>query len=142
MSKLENEVYIAGTLGRDAEFKTFGSGKTLVKFSINHPKGKKRDDGTWDNIAQWIDVQYWHDDPSDGVNLVKGAMVSIIGSLGVDQWQDSSGNKKTKIFVNASSYTVIDKDAFYGKKSNSGPVSTPQGRFIDDNPNDPNFIPF
>lgn len=44
MSKLENEVKIAGTLGRDAEFKTFGSGKTLVKFSINHPKGKKRDD--------------------------------------------------------------------------------------------------
>jgi single stranded DNA-binding protein len=132
MAKLENSVILEGVIGKDAEFKTFGSGKVLVKFSINNSKGKKRDDGTWDNIARWFDCTYWHDSDLDRQQLVKGAMVRIVGQLDVDTWEQD-GQKRSKTFINVADYSMLDKDKVYAKKSDNKPASD-LGKFVDDQP--------
>lgn len=65
-----------GNLGRDAETKTVGSGKTVTNFSIA-TKGRGKDAAT-----VWVDCSLWGArGESLKQYLTKGSKVAVIGSL-------------------------------------------------------------
>jgi len=115
-NKLQNEIRIDGTLGRDSESKYTASGKRIINFSICYNSGKKNAQGTWDKVANWFDCQYWHDDPNDADLLVKGQLIKVIGELRQEKWIDkTTSQERSKVIINVQEVILLDKDVIYGK---------------------------
>jgi len=123
-NKLENEIRVDGTLGKDAEFRYTSSGKRIVKFSICYNTSKKVGD-QWEKVPHWFDCTYWHDSEQDNDILVKGQLIKVIGSLQQEKWT-SEGNQRSKVSINVHSIQVLDKDEVFGKR-NSQPSDQSTG---------------
>jgi single-strand DNA-binding protein len=90
-----NKVELQGFLGRDAEVKTFESGRTLVSLSIATNETYKNTKGDWITSTSWHNVVYWKnkkDEPTD--YLKKGEMVSVTGKLNTRKYTDKNGQEK------------------------------------------------
>ncbi len=90
-----NKVELQGYLGRDAEVKTFESGRTLVSMSIatnekfNNNKGELVTTTTWHNIV------YWKNKKEESTDfLKKGEMILVVGKLNTRKYTDKNGLEK------------------------------------------------
>ncbi|MBU8892829.1 MAG: single-stranded DNA-binding protein [Bacteroidales bacterium] len=93
--KTINKVEIQGLLGKDAEEKTFDSGRTLINMSIATSEGYKNTDGEWVNTTTWHNVVYWKNKKDEDLSyLKKGEPVSILGKLNNRKYTDKNGNEK------------------------------------------------
>ncbi len=91
-----NKVEIQGFLGRDAEVKTFESGRTLVNLRVATSESYKNAKGEWVDNTTWHNVTHWcaKMDETLRQDLVKGALVSITGKLNTRKYTDKSGQDK------------------------------------------------
>ena len=94
----ENEIRIAGHLGRDAEFRQAGS-KQIAEFSVAVSRGK--DKGT-----DWFRVTVWEPYENQKAALVKGAGVAIKGRMQCDV-VEKDGSKREYWKVQANAYGVL-----------------------------------
>jgi single-strand DNA-binding protein len=100
-----NIVVLSGRLGKDPEIKQTSGGKSVASFSIAVDTGFGQSKKT-----SWFNVEVW-DKTAEAVAkyVTSGKRVSVVGSLVEDTWQDSStGQKRSKIKVNASRVDIID----------------------------------
>lgn len=99
-----NVVVLTGRLGKDPEVRSTGSGKSVVVFSI------AVDDGFGDKKkTDWWDVEAWNKTAEAiGRLVVAGNRVTVTGSLKKDEWQDQSGNKRSKAKILATRVDIID----------------------------------
>lgn len=126
-----NRVVIAGNLTRDVEVKTIGSGDTVASFGLAINRKWKGSDGqpreevcfidctAWQKRAELI-AQYFH----------KGSPILIEGRLKFDQWEDESGNKRSKHTV------VVDQFSFCGgreEKEDAEPAATTANQSLNNN---------
>ena len=89
---------LAGTLGRDAEYKESQSGKGRCSFSVavNVGYGEKR-------TTQWIDVTSWGEGARGLANLLrKGSKVAVTGEMSTREH-----NGKTYLQCRADNVTVL-----------------------------------
>lgn len=98
-----NRVILAGNLTRDPELKTLPSGAAVCSFSIavnrkwtDKSTGEKREEVSFFDIEAWNRVaelvaQY----------LKKGRGVLLEGRLKQDRWETDSGDKRSKIKIQA-----------------------------------------
>ncbi len=103
-----SNVVIGGNLVRDPESKELASGKNVCNFSVAV--------NGWGDKVAYIDVTAWGK-TCDFVcqYFTKGKGIVVIGNLEQDTWEDpSSGGKRSKIFINASSVNFLGP-----KESNS-----------------------
>jgi single-strand DNA-binding protein len=90
-----NKVEIQGFLGRDAEVKTFDSGRTLINFSLatndnyKNNKGEWVDNTTWHNVALWVNKK-----DEDYDFLKKGALIAVSGKLNTRKYTDKEGKDR------------------------------------------------
>lgn len=90
-----NRVELQGFLGRDAEVKTFESGRTLVSMSIATSEGYKNSKGEWVNNTTWHNVSYWKTKKDEDLDfLKKGELVTITGRLNTRKYTDKNGQDK------------------------------------------------
>ena len=90
-----NKVEIQGFLGRDAEEKTFESGRTLVNMSIATNESYKNNEDEWITNTTWHNVTYWKNRKDDNLDfLKKGEMISVKGKLNNRKYTDKNGNEK------------------------------------------------
>lgn len=98
-----NRVVLAGNLTRDPELKNLPSGAAVCTFSIavnrkwtNKSTGEKMEEvsffdiETWNRVAELV-AQY----------LKKGRGVLLEGRLKQDRWETESGDKRSKIKIQA-----------------------------------------
>jgi len=101
-----NTVVLTGNLGSDPEsFYTPNDGVHIANFPLAFQSGKKKDKANWIRITAFnktaeVAVKYLH----------KGAKVSILGSLDMDQWENDEGQKRTMIKMIARSIEFIKTD--------------------------------
>ena len=95
MEKTMNKVEIQGFLGRDAEEKTFESGRTLVSMSVATNESYKNKKDEWVNNTTWHNVVYWKNKKDEDLSfLKKGELVSVSGKLNHRQYTDKNGDDK------------------------------------------------
>lgn len=89
-----NKVEIQGFLGRDAEVKTFESGRTLVSMSVATSESYKNNKGEWVTTTCWHNVSYWRNKKDESISFKKGELVNITGKLNTRKYTDKKGQEK------------------------------------------------
>ena len=125
-----NQVTLVGRLTRDPELKYIpGSGTPVAKFSIAVDRDYYKKDGTKD--TDFIPIEIMGKPAEFCANyLTKGRLVSVVGSMRVDQYKTQEGENRTFTKVSAKSVNVLDS----AKKNN-------QNGNIQENSNQPVFEP-
>lgn len=117
MSFSVNSSMIGGNLTRDVDFKYTNSGTALCTFSVavneggrDNPKTTFVEVKAWERMAETCN-QY----------LSKGSLVLIEGKLELEQWEDRSGNRRSKLVVVARRVQFLNnrhEDSGYGGGGN------------------------
>lgn len=99
-----NEVILMGRLVRNSDTKPVGKGN-LTEFSIAVNKSVKVGND-WKDEVSYFDIKKWQASDNLQSKLVKGAQVTVKGSLNQERWQDQNGSNKSRIVINAESVWV------------------------------------
>ena len=97
-----NRITLVGRVTRDLELKQTKSGKSVCDFGIAVDRDK--------DSADFINIQVWN-----GVaeNLVKyqgkGSLISVDGSLRVDNYTKEDGTKASRTYVLANNIEYLEK---------------------------------
>lgn len=124
-------VNLVGRLFRDPELRTFSNGGKVAKLSfvMSHRK-KNNQTGEWDDEPMFIDIDVFNrgengrDADHCAERLKKGSPIFVEGTLKLEQWEDSSGQKRSKHKVVAETIVFIDP-----KPDDSGGGSRSSGSY-------------
>lgn len=90
-----NKVELQGFLGRDAEVRTFESGRTLISFSLATNESFKNSKGEWVDNTTWHNVTLWVNKKEEEYDfLKKGALITVYGKLNTRKYSDKSGQDR------------------------------------------------
>jgi len=107
-----NKVEIQGFLGRDAEEKTFESGRTLVSMNVATSENYKNNKGEWVTNTTWHNVSYWKNKKDEDTSfLKKGELISIQGKLNTRKYTDKTGQDKYITEVVAHKMELVKAEA-------------------------------
>ena len=101
--------YITGRLGKEPEIVSpNGSEYSVIKFSVaNNDESKKAQDGSWDNVVNWFDCEYWTKKPQPWLQkLAKGVEVCLECTIKQNRWEQDGQNRSKIIFV-VNRYPVV-----------------------------------
>jgi len=102
-----NRAILVGRLTREAEVKYTQSGTAICKFSIAVNRRKKEGD-QWTEEANFFDVLLWgRAGEALAQYLTKGKQVAVEGELRQNRWQDSNGQNRSKVEINATSVQLL-----------------------------------
>lgn len=95
MEATVNRVEIQGFLGRDAEVKSFDSGRTLITLSVATNENFKNGKGEWVTNTTWHNITMWKNKKDESVDtLKKGALVAVTGKLNTRKYTDKQGQDR------------------------------------------------
>lgn len=91
-----NKVEIQGFLGRDAEERTFESGRSLITLNVATNESYKNAKGEWITNTTWHAVTHWRTKKDEALmeSLKKGALVSVVGKLNTRKYTDKQGQDR------------------------------------------------
>lgn len=96
-----NQVTVAGCLTRDPEVRQVGE-TSVAAFGLAINRKYKDKSGETKEETTFLDVEAWGRQAElVGQYLTKGRNCLIEGSLKLEQWEDKSGGKRSKIKVSA-----------------------------------------
>ena len=101
-----NIVILTGRATRDAECKYTSGGTAVASFGLAVNRSWKKGD-EWQEEVAFVDVTAWAKLAEQvGANVKKGARLSVVGRLRMEQWE-KDGTKHTKIGVVAESVSGL-----------------------------------
>lgn len=105
-----NKVFIAGNLGRDPQFKSTTSGKSILDFSL--AVNQRARAGEEPDVL-WVDVTVWDKQAEWGRNyLKKGTAVLVEGRLKMEKWTDKTTQQpRSKLAVVAERIQFAERKA-------------------------------
>jgi single-strand DNA-binding protein len=120
-----NITALVGYVSYDAVLKTTQSGTKICTFGFASNRSVKKEDGTWEEDPQFFTFNLFGSRAEHlGPYLVKGQLISIVGSLRMDRWE-SSGEQRSRMTL------VIDDLRLLGSKkkgeSEKGPSKPNKG---------------
>lgn len=103
-----NNLNLVGRITKDAELKHLKStGTPIVNFTIAVDRDYKKNNKT---VTDFIPVTTMGNHCEKLVNyLSKGTLVSVNGSLNIDEYQDKDGNKKSFAKCSATKIELLSK---------------------------------
>lgn len=117
-----NRCYVSGNLTKDGELRTTQGGTEILTFGIA-VNDRKRDP----NSGEWVEVPNFFDcvifgKRADSLSrlLHKGMKCCIEGKLRWSQWNDKSGQKRSKVEI------IVDEIEFMTRQSGSKAQNQPQ----------------
>ena len=118
-----NKIILIGNLTRDVELRYTGNGAAIATFGLAvNKQWKDRNSGEKREEVCYIDVSIF------GVaaevansHLGKGRRILVEGELVFEQWQDQSGQKRSKHKVRCESFKFLDSQSeSNGQANNQG----------------------
>lgn len=107
---------ITGRLTADSTVKTIGENRQVVNFSIAINDSYKPKDGERKEVTTYVECAFWR-----GANrsqwLKKGAMVQLIGRIGINAYTNRDGKAVAKL-----TFHVNDINILVFAKRQDGPV--------------------
>ena len=116
MADLSNYSF-TGRLVKDAEFKTFSSGKQVLEMSVavNVGFGDRKS-------TNWIKAQQWGERGKKLAEyLVKGSLIAATGELQVKEWE-SNGKSGTDLTVNVQNLALLQSKKDASSEENPQPT--------------------
>jgi single-stranded DNA-binding protein len=105
-----NAIHISGNIGAEPEFKSFGSGKRKVCFSValnQYGTNGQRCDTIWIPCQAW-DAAYDRILKLQQKSKLSGRRINITGSLSQTKWTDpATGKHLTKLIVKVLAFELI-----------------------------------
>lgn len=93
-----NDVTLTGNLTRDPEVRVLANGSSVVNFTVASSRNFKKKDGTYGKETTFVDCEAWEKTAENiGESLSKGSGVFVNGSLKSDSWEDTDGNKRSRL---------------------------------------------
>lgn len=84
-----NKVILMGSLGKDVELKHSPKGSAYTKLSVATSENKKKEDGTWESVAEWHNVMIFGKRAEKVADcLKKGSKVYIEGKIQTTKNED------------------------------------------------------
>lgn len=117
-----NRVNISGNLTRDPEVRQTQGGTAVMRLGVAvNDRRKNPQTGQWEDTPNYIDCCLFGNRATAlQQHLAKGMKVAIEGKLRWSQWQDKSGQKRSKIEV------IIDEIEFMPQQQHGGYQQRPQ----------------
>jgi single-strand DNA-binding protein len=130
MSRLET--FINGYLGKDAEVKTFESGRKVINFNVAHTEKKRNAQNEMVETTVWVGCAWWiKEGAEDKVSrfLTKGTQVNLWGYPSAEAY--ASSDEQGNTIPRAQLRIRVDRLDFVGKPKEgqgdySAPAPTPQ----------------
>ena len=139
-----NKVFLAGRLTRDPELRYTPSGAAVCKLGLAVTRYFKGRDGEKKEETLFVDVNVWEKTAEYcGQRLKQGRPILVEGQLRSSSWEDkSTGQKRTKIDINAERVQELDWEDRGGAPRGSGPSRpAPDAHAMDEPPHEDD-IPF
>lgn len=90
-----NEIYIAGNIGKEPELSYSKSGVPILKFFVGVNKSRKDEEGNWQTKTTWFPVIAFKDLAENATNeLHKGTAVCVSGEMLLRTYETKDGDKK------------------------------------------------
>jgi len=107
-----NKVFIIGRLTREPDIRFLPSGMQITSFTIANNRRYKDRDGNWKEESYFFDIETFGALAERvGRQLEKGTQILIEGSLRQDKWENSSGEKRSRIKIVADRISILSKVA-------------------------------
>jgi single-strand DNA-binding protein len=108
MNTLRNKVSLIGRLGTQPEVTTYGTGRSLAKFTLATNESYKDKNGQWQENTQWHTVNAWGK-LADRIEKVlkKGQEVIVEGKLIHQNYETKSGEKRFSTIIEASEFLLL-----------------------------------
>ena len=125
-----NKVLLMGNLTRDPELKYTTNGTAVCDLGLACNEKFKNKAGEEVDQTVFVDVVVWGR-PAENVNeyMSKGSSVFVEGKLQLDQWENESGEKRSKMRVRADRVQFLDSKS---KATGTRPASVTDAPAIDD----------
>lgn len=139
-----NKVILAGRLTRDPELRYTPGGAAVCRLGLAVSRFFKGRDGEKKEETLFVDVTAWEKTAEYcGQRLKQGRPVLIEGRLRSDAWEDkSTGQKRTKIDIQAERIQELDWSEDRGGSSRPAPRPEPDRSMSMDEPPPEDDIPF
>ena len=109
MARNSNSFTLRGFVGRDAEVKTVGTGKTLAQFNLCASERWQTPDGRSIEKSNWFRITCWGRQAEiAAARVLKGTLIEIHGRLESRQWERDGQTQYATDLV-ASELVFIDK---------------------------------
>jgi single-strand DNA-binding protein len=117
-----NRVLLIGNLTGDPEL--FETGKTkIVNASLATHQFYENGQEEKQQLTTFVDLKVWGMAAENFAKLVRrGQEVLVEGTLRQDRWEDEKGNKRSKLYVNVSSWQIAQR-----KNDGSAAKAPPNG---------------
>ena len=94
-----NNINLIGRISNDLELRTTGTGKSVLNFNLAVNRPVNYEDA---QQTDFIPIQVWGK-LAENLNKYqkKGSQIAVEGSLRIDNYSDTEGNKKYKTYVTA-----------------------------------------
>ena len=103
-----NKVFLMGNLTRDVELRYIPSGTAVTKFGMAVNRKFKLKNGESQEEVLFVDVTVWGRQAETSAEyLQKGSQVLVEGRLQLEQWETTSGDKRSKVSVVADGITFM-----------------------------------
>jgi single-strand DNA-binding protein len=111
-----NRVLLIGRLTRDPETRVLPSGAKVAKFgfAVDNPR-RNATTGEWESNPVFVDIEVWNSSGPGGTQadraeqvLRKGKQVFIEGRLRLDQWTAQDGQKRSRLYVVADRFQLLE----------------------------------
>ncbi|GAB6071665.1 single-stranded DNA-binding protein [Venenivibrio stagnispumantis] len=107
-----NKVFIIGRLTREPDIRFLPSGMQITSFTIANNRRYKDRDGNWKEDSYFFDIETFGALAERvGRQLEKGTQILIEGSLRQDKWENSAGEKRSRIKIVADRISILSKVA-------------------------------
>ena len=114
-----NKVFIIGRLTREPDIRFLPSGMQITSFTIANNRRYKDRDGNWKEESYFFDIETFGALAERvGRQLEKGTQILIEGSLRQDKWENSAGEKRSRIKIVADRISILSKVAKKEESSN------------------------
>ncbi|MFA5794988.1 MAG: single-stranded DNA-binding protein [Candidatus Brocadiia bacterium] len=122
-----NKVFLMGNLTRDPELSYTPSGVPICKFGMAVNRKYTTKQGEQKEEVLFIDINVWKKQAENCAQyLKKGSQALIEGSLQLDSWQSKTGEKRSKIKVQAQTVKFMGGGSGARSETGAGPAKEPE----------------
>jgi single-strand DNA-binding protein len=107
---MHNSVALIGNLGGDPEIRYSSGGTPFATFRLAVNDYAKDAQGNVQQKVSWVPCIAWAKNAEViGEYALKGTKVGVVGKLSENTWEDSSGNKRSRLEVRVDQVELLSK---------------------------------
>jgi single-strand DNA-binding protein len=101
-----NSIQITGRTTQDIQLKQTSTGKTYCKFRVAVPRTRNKDVTDFMTVCAWNKTAEFL-----ATYCTKGSLVSVVGEMQTNRWEDTDGNKRTDYEIMCTEVEILSRNA-------------------------------